>query len=165
MRDHVGVKGLQRGELARRTGCNLETVRYYEKIGLLPAPPRTPRGYRTYDEAHEHRLRFILRARELGFGIEEIRSLLGLVDGRGFTCAEVREMTLHHLADVRARISDLRKLERTLAETVAACSGAQVPDCPVIDTLAGQRGVRADARMLLRGAPSPTAPTRSSSRQ
>jgi MerR family mercuric resistance operon transcriptional regulator len=133
------VKGLQRGELAKRTGCNLETVRYYEKIGLLPEPPRTPGGHRTYDEPHEHRLRFVLRARELGFRIEEIRGLLTLVDRHAVTCAEVQEMTLHHLADVRAKIADLRRLERTLAATVAACSGDQVPDCPVIDALVGRR--------------------------
>jgi MerR family transcriptional regulator, mercuric resistance operon regulatory protein len=111
----------------------------------VPEPPRTLSGYRIYDAAHEQRLRFILRARELGFGIEEIRGLLALVDGRAFTCAEVREVTLHHLADVRAKIADLRRLERTLAETVAACSGDQVPDCPVIDALAGKRTAHAEA--------------------
>ncbi|MBI4183478.1 MAG: helix-turn-helix domain-containing protein [Proteobacteria bacterium] len=137
MADHDRVKGRRRAELAKRTGCNLETIRYYEKIGLMPDPPRTAAGYRTYDAGHEHRLRFILRARELGFGIEEIRGLLALVDGAAFTCAEVREMTLHHLAEVRAKIADLRRLEHTLATTVAACSGDQVPDCPVIDALVG----------------------------
>jgi MerR family mercuric resistance operon transcriptional regulator len=75
MRDHAMVKGMQRAELARRTGSNLETVRYYEKVGLLPEPPRTAAGYRSYDIAHERRLRFILRARELGFSLEEIRGL------------------------------------------------------------------------------------------
>ena len=80
MRDHAGVKGLQRAELARRTGSNLETVRYYEKVGLLPEPPRTAAGYRSYDTTHERRLRFVLRARELGFSLDEIRELLRLVD-------------------------------------------------------------------------------------
>ena len=136
MPGHTVVKGLQRGALARRTGCNLETIRYYEKIRLLPEPPRTEGGHRAYDATHERRLRFILRARELGFTIEEIRGLLGLVDGGNYTCAEVREMTLHHLADVRAKIADLQRLKRTLAQTVAACSGDQVPDCTVIDALA-----------------------------
>ena len=68
MRDHAVVKGLQRAELARRTGSNLETVRYYEKVGLLPEPPRTTAGYRSYDTTHERRLRFVLRARELEIG-------------------------------------------------------------------------------------------------
>ena len=139
MRDHGRVKGLQRGELAKRTGSNLETVRYYEKIGLMPEPPRTPGGHRAYNAAHEERLRFIRRARELGFGIEEIRGLLTLVDRHAVTCAEVQEMTLHHLIDVRAKIADLRRLERTLAATVAACSGDEVPNCPVIDALVGKR--------------------------
>lgn len=133
--NHDSVKRFQRGELARRTSSNPETVRYYEKIGLMPEPPRTPSGYRVYDEVHERRLRFILRARELGFGIEEVRNLLVLVDGETFTCAEIRELTLHHLADVQTKIADLKRLERLLAKTVAACSGNAVPDCPVIDAL------------------------------
>jgi MerR family mercuric resistance operon transcriptional regulator len=82
MRDQAAVKGLQRAELARRTGCNLETIRYYEKVRLLPEPPRTAGGYRSYDTTHERRLRFVLRARELGFSLDEIRELLHLVDER-----------------------------------------------------------------------------------
>lgn len=139
MPDHVVVRGLQRAALAKRTGCNLETVRYYEKIALMPEPPRTESGHRVYDGLHEQRLRFILRSRELGFGIEEIRDLLRLVDGGAHTCAGVREMTLHHLADVRAKIADLQRLARVLAKTVSACSGDEVPDCPVIDALAATR--------------------------
>lgn len=79
MREHVSGSGLQRSELARRTGCNLETIRYYEKIRLMPAPPRTAAGYRVYGAGHVSRLRFILQARELGFPIEELRSLLSMV--------------------------------------------------------------------------------------
>lgn len=126
---------MQRGELAKKANCNIETVRYYEKIGLMPEPPRTAGGYRDYGRVHERRLRFILRARELGFGIEDIRGLLSLVDRHVYTCAEVREMTLEHLAAVRRKIADLKRLERTLAKTVAACNGRSVPDCPVIDAL------------------------------
>ncbi len=135
---HASARGIQRGELARRSGCSSETVRHYEKIGLLPEPPRTQSGYRIYDATHERRLRFILRARELGFSIEESRGLLGLAGGDPCTCAEVRDLTLHHLGDVRSKIRDLRRLERTLAGTVAACSGNAVPDCPVIDSLNGE---------------------------
>lgn len=135
MRDHESVKGMQRGELAMRTGCNPETVRYYEKIGVMPEPPRTRGGYRAYDESHERRLRFILRARDLGFGIDDIRGLLRLVDRQAQTCGEVRAITMHHLADVRSKIADLRHLEKTLARTVAACSGKRVPNCPIIDAL------------------------------
>ena len=132
--------GMTRGELARRTGRNLETIRYYEKIGLLPEPRRSDGGYRQYEAAHERRLRFIMRARELGFGIEEIRGLLALVDRRAYTCVEVRDMTLRHLDAVRLKIADLKRLERTLATTVAACVGRKAPECPVIDALTGAGG-------------------------
>ncbi len=82
MRDQNSAKRLQRAELARRTGANLETVRYYEKVGLLPPPPRTGNGYRSYDNAHERRLSFVLRARVRGFSLDEVRALLRLVDER-----------------------------------------------------------------------------------
>ncbi|MEI4263478.1 MerR family transcriptional regulator [Roseovarius sp. D0-M9] len=135
MSDHESESGLTRGELARATGCNIETIRYYEKTGLLPDPPRTDAGYRIYTAAHATRLRFILRARELGFSMEDIRGLLGLEDGAAPTCAEVKERTERHLADVRAKILDLRRIEATLARTAARCSGTAVPICPVLDTL------------------------------
>lgn len=137
MDDHVPGKGLQRAELARLTGCNLETIRYYEKIAMLPDPPRTAAGYRVYGDDHISRLRFIMRARELGFSIEEIRRLLDLVDGGNQTCAEVKERTELHLADVRTKIADLRRIERVLAATSAKCSGEDVPQCPALDTLGG----------------------------
>ncbi|WP_028464241.1 MerR family transcriptional regulator [Nisaea denitrificans] len=136
MTDRVAGRGLKRAALARRTGCNLETIRYYEKINLMPAPPRTASGYRVYDEQHVARLRFILRARELGFTIEETRGLLGLVDGGTQTCAEVKERTVRHLADVRAKIADLQRIERVLATTAASCTGDDVPKCPVLEALA-----------------------------
>lgn len=130
------LAGLKRAELARQTGCNLETILYYEKTGMMPDPPRTAAGYRVYGPAHVSRLRFILRARELGFSIEEIRGLLGLVDRGTQTCAEVQMRTEIHLADVRAKIRDLKRIERILAETASRCSGDAVPDCPVLDALA-----------------------------
>ena len=136
MGDHVSGKGLQRAELARLTGCNLETIRYYEKIGMMPDPRRTGTGYRIYDDAHVSRLRFILRARELGFSLDEVRGLLALVDGGTQTCAEVKERTERHLADVRAKIADLKRIEKVLAKTAAQCSGDDVPECPVLDALA-----------------------------
>ncbi|MDT7531194.1 helix-turn-helix domain-containing protein [Sphingobium sp. SA2] len=128
--------GLQRAQLARQTGCNLETIRYYENIGMMPDPPRTAAGYRIYDQTHVARLRFILRARELGFSIEEIRGLLTLIDVAGQTCAEVKERTETHLADIRAKIRDLNRIESILAKTASQCSGGTVPNCPVLDALA-----------------------------
>lgn len=135
MSDHESESVLLRGELASATGCNVETIRYYEKIGLLSDPPRTDSGYRVYSAAHATRLRFILRARELGFAMGDIRGLLGLEDGAAPTCAEVKKRTERHLGDVRARIADLRRIETVLAETASRCSGAEVPDCPVLDAL------------------------------
>ena len=135
MRHRDSGRGLQRAKLAERTGCNLETIRYYEKIGMMRDQPRTASGYRVYDESDVRRLRFIIRARELGFAIEEIRGLLELVDGGTQTCAEVKERTQRHLADVRAKIADLRRIERVLATTASLCSGEDVPECPVLDAL------------------------------
>lgn len=137
MSDRVPKNSLQRAELARRTGCNIETIRYYEKIGMMPDPPRTPAGYRVYGTSHVSRLKFILRARELGFSIKETRGLLDLVDGGDQTCGEVKERTERHLADVRAKIADLRRIEKALSATAARCSGEEVPECAVIETLEG----------------------------
>lgn len=139
MAGHPGVTGMQRAELARRTGCNLETVRYYEKVGLLPEPPRTASGYRSYDSTHERRLRFVLRARELGFSLDEIRELLRLVDERDRPCAEARDVAAVHLADVRAKIADLKRMERVLKDVVALCGDGTLPECPLIETLFQER--------------------------
>ena len=143
MRNHAVVKGLQRAALAERAGCNLETVRYYEKVGLLPEPPRTATGYRNYDSTHERRLRFVLRARELGFSLDQIRELLRLVDERDRPCAEARAVGSSHLDDVRARIADLRRMERVLKDVVAQCADGTLPECPLIETLfAGRKSSR-----------------------
>lgn len=132
---HVSGNRLQRAELARRTGCKLETIRYYEKIGVMPEPPRTPSGYRVYDADHVSRLKFILRARELGFSIHETRGLLDLVDGGDQTCAEVKERTERHLAEVRTKIADLKRIKTVLSTIASRCSGEDVPECPVLETL------------------------------
>lgn len=126
---------ITRGELAKRSGCHLETVRYYEKIGLLHPPARSAGGHRLYRIDDQRRLRFILRGRELGFSIEELRSFLSLVDSKAYTCGEIHELTVSHLADVRRKIADLKRLERTLDRIARECSGGAVPDCPVIDAL------------------------------
>jgi MerR family transcriptional regulator, mercuric resistance operon regulatory protein len=138
MGDHAMVKGMQRAELARRTGSNLETVRYYEKVGLLPAPPRTAAGYRDYDTTHEQRLRFVLRARELGFSLDEIRELLRLVDERDPPCAEASAVAAAHLDDVRAKIADLKRMERVLKDVVSQCADGTRRECPLIETLFGE---------------------------
>jgi MerR family mercuric resistance operon transcriptional regulator len=121
--------------LARATGCNLETIRYYEKIGIMPDPPRNTKGYRSYDDAHVKRLKFVMRSRDLGFSLEEVRGLLGLVDDRSRTCAEVQIIAEDHLTDVQAKIADLQRIERVLSDTVARCTGDAAPECAVIDAL------------------------------
>jgi MerR family mercuric resistance operon transcriptional regulator len=126
---------MRRGDLAERSGCNIETVRFYEKQGLLPAPPRTGGGHRDYDQEHLKRLTFIRRSRELGFTLAEIRGLLSLVDGGGHTCAEVRSMTFQHLNDVRRKVADLQRLALTLEDIAAQCDGEAVPECPIVEAL------------------------------
>ncbi len=126
---------ITRGKLAKRFGCHLETVRYYEKIGLLLPPTRTAGGHRLYQIDDQRRLRFILRGRELGFSIGELRGLLSLVDSNVYTCGEILDLTIDHLGSVRRKITDLRRLERTLARISNECSGGAVPECPVVDAL------------------------------
>ena len=123
------------GALSKQTGCNIETIRYYEKIHLLNVPARTEGGHRMFDHAQVKRLIFILRCRQLGFSIGEIRNLLGLVDGDAASCAEVKSVTELHLGDVRQKIHDLKNLEGVLAQMVSECTGTEVPECPIIDTL------------------------------
>ena len=123
------------GEFSRLTGVNIETIRYYERIKMLPAPPRTPSGRRVYGPSDLRVVAFIRRSRELGFSLDEIRALLRLGAPRTASCREVKDIATHHLQDVRAKISDLAKLERLLAKTIARCSGNRVPDCPVLDIL------------------------------
>ena len=132
---NLGEMALTRGTLSRRTGCNIETIRYYERIGLLSDPPRSAGGHRIYGEDHLKRLTFIRRARELGFSIEEIRKLLALVDGGETSCAEVRALTLKHVGDIQGKIADLRKIERVLEDIAVRCDDGEVPECPVIEAL------------------------------
>lgn len=127
-------QAIQIGELSRRTGCNIETIRYYERIGLMPPPPRRGR-YRSYGNEDVSRLGFVRRARELGFTLDEVRALLGLAGGGGASCAEVRDLAAAHLKDVRARILDLKRMERVLADSVRACEAGKNEGCPVITTL------------------------------
>jgi len=123
------------GALSKRSGANVETIRYYERIGLMPAPPRSAGGYRLYGEAQLRRLAFVRRCRELGFTGQEIRALLTLVDANKFTCAQVQAMTLAHLEGVREKIRDLQRMESVLDRMAAQCDGNQTPECPVIDAL------------------------------
>lgn len=128
-------KKLTIGTLSDLTDCKIETIRYYEKIGIFPAPPRTEGGHRTYNENHLKRLAFIHRGRELGFSIEDIRALLNLVDGGNYTCDQVQEITLHNLGNVRQKILDLEKMEKILAGISSQGDGGVVPECSILDAL------------------------------
>ncbi len=126
-RQHYGI-----GALSQRTGVKIETIRYYEREGLVPNPPRTAGGHRSFDEDHLKRVTFIRRTRELGFSLEEVRGLLELVDGKPYTCNEVKTITLDHAKAVREKIADLRRLEKTLVRIAAECPGGVAPECPII---------------------------------
>lgn len=127
--------GILRAQLAKRTGCNLETIRYYEKVALLPEPSRSANGYRVYPPELVQRLTFILRARDLGFKLDEIRSLLTLTDAGTQTCAEVLSKTEKHLADVRQRIADLIRIETELNRLAGLCSRDSMPECAILNML------------------------------
>ena len=127
------------GELSKRSGVKIETIRYYERARMLVPPPRTASGRRVYDVTDLRILVFIRRSRELGFSLDEIRTLLRLGGPEKATCREVREIAAHHLDDIRSKIDDLKKLESLLSKTISRCSGRTAPDCPVLDVLDIQR--------------------------
>ncbi|GJE02706.1 MerR family transcriptional regulator [Methylobacterium isbiliense] len=123
------------GELSRRAGVHIETIRYYELIKMLPPPPRSEGGRRVYGAEHAQTLTFIRRGRELGFTLNEIRALIALGNSSFACCCDVREIAAKHLDDVRAKIADLKKLERLLSQTIGRCEGGTAPECPVLEIL------------------------------
>ncbi len=122
-------------EAAAASGCHLETIRYYERLGLIPEPSRTPSGYRAYGPAEVDRLRFISRGRELGFSLDEIRSLLRLNDEPQMSCGEVDRLARAHLADIRSRISELQRMAKELKHVIAGCAGGKRGTCAILDAL------------------------------
>jgi MerR family transcriptional regulator, mercuric resistance operon regulatory protein len=133
-RKRAGSEGLTISELARRSGVKLETIRYYERIGMLPGPPRTEHGYRIYGHEDVRTFTFVRRAREAGFTLADVRMLLKLREAGGASCAEVREMASEHLESVQAKIADLMRLSERLEHAIARCSGDK-RHCPVIEML------------------------------
>jgi MerR family mercuric resistance operon transcriptional regulator len=107
------------GALSTHSGVNIETIRYYERIALMPRPPRTQGRHRIYDVDHLKGLTFIRRSRELGFSIAQIRSLLGLEHGQSLTCAEVNELAKRHIADIRSKVNYMKRLQRVLTRAVS----------------------------------------------
>ncbi|MGE3150952.1 MAG: helix-turn-helix domain-containing protein [Pseudorhodoplanes sp.] len=133
------MKILTIGHLARETGTKVETIRFYEKSGLLPAPSRTDGNYRSYDEAHLNRLSFIRRARELGFSLDQVRTLLTLSDDRGQPCAAVDAIATEHRAEVERKIADLQSLKAELDRMIDQCGCGVVADCRIIESLSPRR--------------------------
>lgn len=123
------------GALAKATGTNIETVRYYERIGLLPAPRRTAGNYRAYDTAHLARLSFVRRSRDLGFSIDDVRDLLRLNDQKRRDCATVGAIARAHAAEIDRKIADLTALRRELRSLMDQCGTGSVDTCRVIEAL------------------------------
>lgn len=123
------------GELARITQTKTETIRFYEKEGLLPGATRTAANYRTYGKEHGQRLSFIRRARDLGFRLDDVRELLALADDRSRPCGAVDKITTRHLEQIDAKIADLGKMRAELNRMLTTCKQGTIEDCRIIETL------------------------------
>jgi len=123
------------GQLSKLTQCNIETIRYYERIGILPEPPRSFGGHRLFRQVDVKRLSFIRRSRELGFSLQDIRGMLQLVDGQGGSCDQIYQLTLDHAQAVHNKIRDLKKIEAVLRTMAGECRNEKIPVCPIIDVL------------------------------
>ena len=126
---------LKRGDVARQLDCHIETVRYYEGIGLIEPPQRTQSGHRVYGVDDVARLRFVLRLRELGFPLEDVRALLATVKTGDYACADIAAIAEQQLTEIRRKIDDLRRLERTLLRMTQQCHRGSTPDCAIIEAL------------------------------
>ena len=125
------------GEAARASGVSAKMIRHYEEIGLVPKAGRTASGYRLYGDSDVHRLRFVKRARDLGFSMKEIEALLGLWDNRRRASSEVKRLAAKHIADLDEKIAELQAMRRTLADLSRHCHGDHRPECPILEDLAG----------------------------
>lgn len=124
------------GDLSKATGTKVETIRYYERIGLLAAPDRTTGNYRAYGKKDLGRLSFIRRARDLGFGLEQVRELLGLSDQKQRSCEAVDVIARDHLAEVDRKLTDLKALRRELDSIIRQCGCGTIAECRIIEALA-----------------------------
>ena len=127
------------GDAARLSGVSAKMVRHYEGLGLLPRVARTDSGYRQYAEGDVHTLRFIKRARDLGFSMEEIAELVGLWQNRRRASANVRRVAQKHADDLAHRIAAMQEMQRTLQHLIHCCHGDERPECPILEELAGSR--------------------------
>lgn len=130
------MKALTIGQIARRAGVGIETVRFYERQGLLDEPPRGDSGYRQYEEAVIDQLRFIRRAKELGFTLKEIKELLDLRVDSATPCGEVKKRAEAKIVDIESKIRTLQRMKRSLVKLTKACSGeGRTAECSILDAL------------------------------
>jgi MerR family mercuric resistance operon transcriptional regulator len=127
------------GIVSQRSGCSIDTIRFYEKAGVLPRARRTENSRRTYDEGDVARITFIRRARELGFSLDEVRGLLALAEDTGNACEQVQTLAQHHLADIVTRIADLTTMQTVLEDLVTRCAQGNNVACPLIAALSDDR--------------------------
>jgi len=128
------------GEAATRSGVSAKMIRHYESLGMLPKVARTEAGYRLYSEREVHTLRFIRRARDLGFSIVEISELLKLWQNRRRASGDVKRIALAHIADLERRLAEMQAMKQALAQLISCCHGDERPDCPILDDLAASAG-------------------------
>lgn len=139
---HEGSTPLTTGDLAERSAVNVQTLRYYERRGLLPEPPRSESGYRQYPRSAVSRIRFIKRAQGLGFTLGQIEDLLGLRVDPAESCDAVRERAIAHREEIEGKIGDLARMRDALEELIAACEAEREPvECPILETLEGRTSV------------------------
>ena len=128
-------RGYSIGQLAKLSGVHLETIRYYERIDMMPEPDRLPNGYRQYEHPHLKRLNFIHKSRDLGFSLKTIRLMLMMVDHNELSCGEIHDITIEQLDEIDAKMRRLSRLSSVLKVMSEKCSRGEVPECPVIDAL------------------------------
>ncbi|MEN6544220.1 Cu(I)-responsive transcriptional regulator [Parvibaculum sp.] len=128
------------GEVATRSGVPAKTIRYYEEIELIQSATRSANGYRSYTEDAVHTLRFVARARNLGFTVEECRDLIALYRDKARASSDVKRIAEGHIAEIERKIAELRSMRATLADLASRCHGDDRPDCPIIDGLAAADG-------------------------
>ncbi|GAB6170734.1 Hg(II)-responsive transcriptional regulator [Paradesulfitobacterium aromaticivorans] len=130
------MKGQTIGELAKNAGVNIETIRYYERLGLIPEPPRTQSGYRVFPLEVVHRIRFIKRSQDLGFTLSEINKLLSMTESGSYGCREVREFASQKIKEIELKIHDLQNMKSILQDLSSKCCDEwAIDDCPIIESL------------------------------